>query len=716
MTTPLLKNLSDSPPGLTRRNFLTISVRGGTGLVIGFYIPSSLELEAGSTPSAAAFEPNAFLKIVPSGRVTVWVTKSEMGQGVQTSLPMLIAEELEADWASIHILQGDADKKFGNQGTGGSTSIRTMWKPLREAGAVAREMLIDAAAKTWKVDKSTCSARKGAVIHRPTGRRLSYGSLVASAAKLPVPSNVQLKDPKDFHLLGTKIPRLDTREKVNGKGIFGLDVRRPGMLYATIARCPVFEGKVSSFNATKAKAVPGVRHVVQAGDAVAVVADNTWAAMKGRRALDIHWDEGKYADMNSAGIYKMFEESAEKPGLVARHEGDIEAGLQKAAKKMEATYKFPFLAHATMEPMNCTADVRKDRCEIWAPTQSPDWVQREAAQITGLKPEQVIVHVTLLGGGFGRRAMPDFSNEAVQVSKAVGAPVKVTWTREDDMQHDYYRPASYHRVSGGLDADGWPVAWKHHIVGPSIRAQIFHQTNGLDRGAVDGAAELPYAIPHLHVDYLMANTGVPIGWWRSVWNSQHAFVNECWLDELAAAAGKDAVTLRLKLLEKSPRLKGVVELAADKAGWGKPRPQGRHLGIASHASFGSFVAEIAEVSVAENGDLRVHRVVCAVDCGQIVNPDTIEAQMQSAITFGLTAALYGEITIDKGRVEQSNFNNYDMVRIDEAPPVDVYIVPSKEAPGGIGEPGLPPIAPAVANAIFAATGKRLRQLPFKLKA
>lgn len=698
---------------VSRRNFLKVGALGGTGLVVGFYLPSSEELKSRAAASSESFAPNAFLSIDTKGKITVWVTKSEMGQGVRTSLPMLIAEELEADWSTIDIQQAPSDPKFGNQGTGGSTSIRTMSGPLRHAGATAREMLIGAAAETWSVEKTTCRAENGAVIHTPTGRRLTYGALAEAASKLPVPKEVPLKDPKDFRILGKPIPRVDTPEKVDGSGVFGLDVKVPGMLYATVAHCPVFGGKVASLEATQAKAIAGVRAVVQMSRGVAVVAENTWLAMEGRRALEIKWDEGPDGGSSSDKLSKMFADRASEDGLVARKDGDAAAAWSGAAKKLEAVFGFPFLAHATMEPMNCTADVRKDRCEIWAPTQFPGWGQGEASQITGLKQKDITVHVTLLGGGFGRRANPDFMMEAVEISKAVGAPVKLVWSREEDMQHDYYRPASYQRLRAGIGEKGKPVAWHHHIVGPSINAQLNPNFKGLDKGAVEGAASLPYDIPNIYVDFLDAQVPVPVGWWRSVWSSQHAFANECFLDEVAVAAGKDPYELRMDLLSKAPRLKAVTELAATRAGWGKPLPQGRFQGIAVHESFGSFVAQVAEVSVGKGGQVRVHRVVCAVDCGMVINPDTVKAQMESAIVFGLTAALKGEITIGNGRVLQSNFDDYQMMRLNEMPVVEVAIVPSKEASGGIGEPGLPPAAPAVANAIFAATGKRIRRLPIR---
>jgi isoquinoline 1-oxidoreductase subunit beta len=605
---------------------------------------------------------------------------------------------------------------FGVQGTGGSTSVRSSWGPLTKAGAAAREMLIAAAARQWYVEPSACHAENGAVVHTATNKRLSYGALAEAAAKLPVPANPALKDPKNYKYIGKPVKRLDTPAKTNGKAGFGIDVRVPNMHHAVMARCPVFGGKVKSFDATKAKAIRGVKQVLQISSGVAVVADNTWSAMEGRRALQIEWDEGPSAAVSSESIRKLYLESAEKTGAIARKDGDVEPALAGAAKKVEAAYEVPFLAHATMEPMNCAADVRADGCDIYAPTQFQTFNQNTGAKLTGLKPEQVRVHTTFLGGGFGRRAEQDFVVEAVEISKAISAPVQVTWSREDDMQHDFYRPAAYSRLVGGLDADGWPVAWKSRIVSPSIMSRFFPGSvkNGLDDSSVEGQANSKYAIPNFLVEYVLTETSVPVGFWRSVGNSQNGYITECFVEELAKAAAKDSFEFRRKLLANAPRHRGVLELAAEKAGWGKPLPAGQTRGIAMVESFGSFVAEVAEVSVnRKSGEVKVHRVVCAVDCGRHVNPDTIAAQMEGGIVYGLTAALKGQITIDKGRVEQGNFNDYEMLRLNEMPKVEVHIVPSNEPPGGCGEPGTPPIAPAVCNAILAATGKPIRRLPIR---
>jgi isoquinoline 1-oxidoreductase beta subunit len=723
---------------LNRRGFLQVSAAAGAGLVIGFYIPWTREVSAQEPSKPNPF--NAWVRIDRDGHVTLIVAKSEMGQGVRTSLPMILAEELEVDWSSVRVEQAPTRPDiYPDLGTGGSSSVRTSWLPLRRAGAAARDMLIAAAAQTWGVGQETCYAEKGAVIHRPTARRLAYGKLVEAAAKLPIPdlASVPLKKSEQFRIVGTSIPRTDTPAKVDGSAVFGLDVKVPGMLYAVVARCPTFGGKAKRVDATKAKAVSGVREVVEipahqgahSAGGVAVVADSTWAAIQGRDALEIEWDHGPHANETSQSLRQQFESLAQKPGKVIRNDGDAPAKLEGATKKVEAVYELPFLAHATMEPMNCTADVRADRAEVWAPAQGPEWVLGAVAEVAQLPPRSVVVHTLLMGGGFGRRYHADFAVEATQISKAVGKPVKVVWTRDDDMQHDFYRPASYHRLSGTVDEQGRVSAWMHRILSPSIAA-FWGWGGGAkpELSEVSGAADLAYAIPNIRVEYAQAETGVPVAWWRSVEHSFTAFAVECFIDELAAAARLDPVTFRRRLLQEprqvpnpvSPesvldtrRLKGVLELAAEKAGWGKPLRQGRARGIACHFSFSTYVAQVAEVSVGKTGAVRVHRVVCAVDCGQPINPDGVKAQMESGIVYGLTAALKGEIAIKDGRVEQSNFHDYEMLRINQMPVIEVHIVPSTEAPTGTGEPGLPPIAPAVANAIFAATGQRIRRLPIR---
>jgi len=707
---------------VSRRDFVTTSA----GLVIAFYLPP----RARTASAATDFSPNAWLRIGSDGIVTLTADKSEMGQGSQTGLAMILAEELDADWSTVRLgpVPENPAGWSRRMSTGGSTAIRTSWEPLRKAGAAAREMLLDAAATTWKVDRAACRAERGAVVHAPSKRRLTYGKLVATAAQLPVPKDPPLKDSKDFRLLGTRVPRLDTPAKVDGSAVFGIDVKVPGMLVASIERCPVFGGTLKSYDATKAKAVPGVRAVVAlepspwtgtggawaAGCAagIAVVADTYWQAVTGRRALEIQWDEGDAASLDSDGIRAQFVKLAEQPGVEARKDGDAAASLAGAAKKVEAVYEVPFLHHATMEPMTCTAHVRADGCDVWVPTQNQTRAQEVAAEITGLPKEQVRIHTTFLGGGFGRRLESDFVSEAVRVSKVARAPVKVIWSREDDVQHGFYRPATYNRFTAALDAGGTPVAWTHRIVAPPILLKFGPLDKGIDRTLVDGASNLPYAIPNVLVDQVAVDLlPVPRGFWRSVGISQNAFVTECFFDEVAVAAGKDPYELRRQLLRDKPRHLRTLELAAQKAGWGTPLAAGRGRGLALAEWAPTTCAQVAEVSVTPEGSVRVHRVVCAVDCGPTVNVGQIEAQLQGGIVYGLTAALYGEITIDRGRVKQSNFTDYPMLHIEEMPVVEVHVVPSDDKQGGIGEPSVGPVAPAVCNAIFAATGKRVRKLP-----
>jgi len=701
---------------MDRRHFLHVT--GAAGLLIAFRIPD----RRGVVP----FAPNAWLQVGTDGNVTLTIDKSEMGEGNHTALAMLIAEELDADWTKVKIgpVPDNPARWSRRMSTGGSTSVRTSWDILRKAGATARTMLVAAAAQTWGAEPAACSTDNGVVSHAGTTHRLTYGELATKAASIPVPENPPLKDPKDFRLLGKRTHRLDTPSKVNGTAQFGIDVRVPRMLIASVERSPVFGGRVKSFDATRTKAMPGVRHVVQlestpwtgtgawgvgTESGVAVVADTYWQAVEGGRALQITWDEGANATLGD--IPGKLASLANQAGVSARKDGDAAAALAGAAKQIDAVYTVPFLHHATMEPMNCTAHVRADGCDVWAPTQNQTRAQQVAAEAAGLPIDKVRIHTTLLGGGFGRRLESDFVAEAVRISRAVKAPTKVIWSREDDTKHGFYRPATYNRLVAGLDAQNKPLAWTHHIVAPPILLKYGPLQNGIDRTLIDGAADMPYGISNVFVDQVAADLPVPLGFWRSVGASQNAFVVECFMDEVAAAAGRDPYEFRRELLQAKPRHLRTLELAATKAGWGTPLPPGRGRGIAIAEWEPTTCAEVAEVSVASDGTVRVHRVVCAVDCGQVVNPDTLEAQMQGGVVFGLSAALYGEITIANGRVKQGNFTDYPVLRIPEMPVVEVYTVPSTDALGGIGEPSVPPTAPAVCNAIFAATGRRIRSLP-----
>ncbi len=710
-------------PALSRRAFLEVSAAVGGGLLLGFTLPGRTQ------GRADRFAPNAFIRIDHDGRVTLMMHKVEMGQGTYTSMPMLLAEELEVDLAQVRLEHAPPDDAlyaeplFGVQETGGSTSVRGNFEPLRRAGAAARTLLVAAAAQTWKVTATSCRAERGEVVHAPSGRRLGYGALVDRAATLPVPRDPPLKDAKDWTLIGTPVKRLDSPHKVNGAALFGIDVRLPGMKVATLAACPVVGGTLASVDDAKARAVPGVQQVVRLDDAVAVIADHMWAAKQGLAALAIRWDEGPNARLGTADIVQQLAAASQRSGVVARKVGDAAQAMAGAARKFEAIYELPFLAHATMEPVNCTVHVRRDGCDIWVGTQVPTFTRTAAAQLTGLPRERVQVHNHLLGGGFGRRLEVDFVRR-----------VKVVWTREEDIQHDMYRPYYYDRIAAGLDERGRPVAWTHRVTGSSIMARVtselfpktfrvmraagLHQlvamVKGLDVDAVEGAAEPPYTLPNIRVEYVRQEPpGIATAFWRGVGPTHNIFVVESFMDELAAATRQDPFQYRRALLDQAPRAKAVLELAALHAGWGQPLPPGSGRGIALLHAFGSYIAQVAEVVVSKQGEVRVPRVVCAVDCGVIVNPDTVKAQMESGIIFGISGALWGEITFKDGRVEQHNFNDYRVLRINEAPVIEVHLVQSSEAPGGIGEPGTSAVMPAVANAIFAATGKRIRRLPVK---
>jgi isoquinoline 1-oxidoreductase beta subunit len=712
----------------SRRDFLKAGVAAGGGFLLGFFVPSAMRFALAGEAPKLVITPNAWLRIGADDIVTVIVNKSEMGQGVYTSLPMLVAEELEADWRKVRVESAPVDAQynhttFGIQVTGGSTSISTEWERLRKVGATAREMLIQAAAETWKVDKSSCRAVRGFVVHK-SGKKLSYGKLAETAAKLPVPADVALKDPKQFKIIGKTTPRLDTPDKTTGKAEFGLDVRVPEMLTALVARAPVFGAKLKTLDAEEAKNTPGVKAVVQVPSGVAVIATGFWPARMGRDALEIGWDLGANAGLSTAGLRDQLAKLAQTPGKIARKQGEVEPALASAAKQITAEYELPYLAHAPMEPLNCLVHLKPDGCEIWTGTQMQTIDRMAAAQIAGFKPEQVQIHTTLLGGGFGRRANKDadFVAEATHVAKAAQAagitnPIKVVWTREDDIKGGYYRPMWHSRLMAGLDANGQPIAWRHIIVGQSIIAgSPFEKAmikDGIDAASIEGAADTPYPIPNLQVELHSPPLSIPVLWWRSVGHSHTAFVVESFIDELAHAAGKDPYQFRQALLAKEPRYLGVLDLASKKSDWGKPLPKGRGRGIAIHKSFGSWVAQVAEVTVSEAGQVKLDRVVCAIDCGIAINPDTVKAQMEGGIVYGLSAALHGEITFKDGRVEQNNFNDYPALRMNEMPKIEVHLVGSSAPPSGVGEPGVPPIAPALCNAIFAATGKRVRKLPIR---
>ncbi|CAG4893542.1 xanthine dehydrogenase family protein molybdopterin-binding subunit [Paraburkholderia saeva] len=715
--------------GVSRRTFLKFGAAAGGGLLLGFSLPAASQDQASrksviggdgvETPQDGVFAPNAFVQIDRTGKVSLIIPKVEMGQGVYTSIPMLIAEELEVPLDSVTIDHAPPNAKLftdpllGGQLTGGSTSIRYAWEPMRRAGATARVLLISAAAQQWQVDPATCHAQAGNVVHPDSNRSVAYGDLVDAAAKLPAPQNVQLKNPKDFKLIGTGAKRLDSPEKVDGTAVFGLDVRVPDMVYAAIATCPVFGGTLAGVDDTNARKIPGVRQVVKFDNGVAVVGDHTWAAKRGVQALDIRWNEGAGAQLSTQQIVDDLAKASQRPGAVARKEGDVTGAFSSAKTRVDAVYQQPFLAHATMEPVNCTVHVRPDSCDVWIGTQVPTRIVDAAVTVTGLPAEKIVVHNHLIGGGFGRKLEFDMATQALKIGKQLGVPVKVVCTREEDIQHDMYRPYYYDKISAGLDANGKPVAWQHRIVGSSILARFAPPAfrNGIDPDAVEVASDLPYDLPNQLVDYVREEPhAVPTAFWRGVGATRGTFVVESFVDELAVTAKIDPVKYRRDLLGKSPRARNVLDVATQAAGWGSPVAQGLGRGVSVMHAFGSFFSMVVDVAV-DKGEVAVKRVVCAVDCGMVVNPDTVEAQIQGGAIFAITAALYSEITIKDGRVEQNNFTDYRMLRIDQTPPIEVHIVKSAEAPGGIGEPGTAALMPALTNAIFAATGKRIRQLP-----
>jgi isoquinoline 1-oxidoreductase subunit beta len=731
MSQGLIQGLSDThtvanPP---RRNFLkfaaTISATTAGGMVLSISLPAlsqSKQTQAYTEPNAKQdiLAPNAFIKIDENGVVTMIMPKVEMGQGVYTSIPMLLAEELEVDVQTVkleHAPPNDklyADAMLGAQVTGGSTSIRALWDPMRQAGAVCRTLLISAAAQIWKVEPSTCYAKSGVVYHDASGRKLGYGELVKVASTLPVPKEVSLKDPKDFTLIGTSARRLDTPDKVNGLAKFGIDAAPDKVKFAIIATSPVFGGKLISVDDSRALKMPGVLQVVKADNAVAVIGIHTWAAKRGLGALDIKWDEGKSTDVTTSDLINDLREAAKKPGAVAKKEGNATKAFKSASKTHAVVYEQPFLAHATMEPMNCTVEVNATGCDLWVGTQIPTFAQGMAAKTLGIPVEKVRLHNFLIGGGFGRRLEFDGVVQAVKIAKQVKGPVKVIWTREEDIQHDMFRPYYYDRISAGLDADGKPVAWSHRIVGSSIMARFAPPAvkNGVDPDAVEVSADPPYELPNLYVDYVRVEPrDVPTAFWRGVGPTRGTFVVESFIDELAHLANVDPVKYRLDLLDKTPRLKTALQTAVSKSDWGQPLAKGKGRGVSVMHAFGTFLAMVVDITVNDQGEVKVDRVVSAVDCGLTVNPNTVIAQIEGGIIFGLTAVLHNEITIKHGRVEQNNFSDYRIMRINEAPAIDVHLIKSAEAPGGIGEPGTAAIGAALANAVFSATGKRIRKLP-----
>jgi isoquinoline 1-oxidoreductase beta subunit len=710
---------------MSRRAFLQ-----GTGLLLGFALTGASTEAVFAAPASqvldnevtGTFAPNGFIRINPTGAVTLIMPMVEMGQGVYTSLSMLLAEELEVKLDQIQVQHAPpnhalyVNSVIGIQNTGGSASVRAFWTRLRQAGAVGRNLLIAAAAKRWNVDPATCRAKDGVVFDASGSKRLSYGELANAAAKLPVPdaAKVKLKDPKDFTLIGTRAKRVDSPIKVDGRALYGIDTRLPGMKVAAVAISPVLGGQAKAVDEKAARAVKGVRQVVNIDEAVAVVADHTGAAKKGLEAAAITWDDGPNGKVNNADIVKQLEEESKKPGAVARSEGDAGKALAGAAKRVDAIYQVPFLAHAAMEPMNCTVHLQKDRCDIWVGTQAPTITQSQVAELTGLPTDAIKIHNHLIGGGFGRRLEPDGTILAVKIARHVDGPVKVIWSREEDIQHDMYRPYYLDRLSAGLDAAGKPVAWTHRIAGSSVMARYYppYFKAGLDPDAVEAAAEPPYALPNIHVDFVQVEpVGVRTSWWRGVGPTHNVFVVESFMDELAHAAKQDPVAYRKRLLGRHPRALAVLSLAAEKAGWGSPLPARHGRGISVQFAYGSYTSQVAEVEVAADGSVKVNRIVCAVDCGMYVNPDTIEAQVQGGTLFGLTAALHGSITFTNGRVEQSNFHDYLPMRIDEVPVVETHLIKNAEAPGGIGEAPTAVVSAAVTNAIFAATGYRVRTLP-----
>lgn len=736
---------------LTRRSFLKSSAATGGSLLLAFHLPRHATAAAAALPSSGSFAPNAWLEISADGAVKIWCGHSEMGQGVRTSLPMIVAEELCCDWRRVTVLQADLDPKYGDELTGGSGSVRTSYENLRKAGAAGRELLLSAASAQWRVPRGECRAENGIVIHSATGQKIPFEGVLAAAAQLKPPSDPPVKNPADFALIGKPTLRTDSSAKVTGVAKFGIDTRVPGVLIASMERCPAYGGTPRNYNAAEVKALPGVRAVFeipsihlthQFGETsgpgsrnyscsgVAVVADSTWAAFQARKRLKVEWNEPAVIRENTGSLRQKMTDLLAKPGSLIRNDGDFDRAYSSAARTLEAIYEVPFLAHATMEPVNCTAHFRDGECELWAPTQIPDAAAASVAQALSIPKQRVKVHVTFIGGGFGRRLIQDYAVEAALISREANAPVQLIWTREDDIRHDFYRPPALHSLRAGLDAKGSLIAWKHRASSPSIG--IFYNGTGISAAAAAGVDSLDFpalSVPNFRLEFAVAESGMPLGYWRSVDASGNQFVLSGFFDEAAHVAGRDPVEFLLAALGPARKIdlgggngtidvgrrRAVVELAAQKSGWKSPLPPGRGRGLGVMYGWGTYVAQIAEVTYdSKRRTVRVDRVVCAVDCGLCINPLGVEAQMQSAINFGLSQALKSEITVSNGRVEQGNFNDYEVLRMNEAPSViEVHIIRNNERPGGVGEPGVPPIAPAVCNAIFSACGKRIRRLPIR---
>ena len=700
---------------MDRREFIKISSTAGSGLILGFYLPNKLQ---GKSLESKIFQPNAWINVQPDNYVKIMVGKSEMGQGVITSLPMIIAEEMDLDWSKVIVEKAPADRrKYGSQMTGGSNSISSSFMKLRKAGATAREMLVTAASEYWGVPENECTTNSSKVFHEKTNKKISYGELATKAGQQLIPKNPTLKNSKNFSIIGKNMSRKDTLPKINGTAEFALDIKLDGMVYATVVHSPIFGGKVISFEKNSLDGINGILDVFEIESGIAIVGDNTWTVLKAARKIKINWSEGEAKGVNTDQITEELMKASKKRGGVVRREGNVKRALKSSENILEAIYQSPFQAHATMEPMSCTISVEETKCQIWVGTQNPNGALKTVSKLTGLKKEQIEVNVTYLGGGFGRRSSNDFVKESVEIANIVKKPIKLTWSREEDMQNDYYRPASLHVMKGAFDQKKNLTVWKHRITAPSILfSQLitipFPFKEKLDLISTEGAKHIPYQIPNMQVDYQMTKTDIPLGFWRSVYSSQNAFANECFMDELAEKAGKDPINFRLELLPENSRDASVIELVADRSGWKSFSNGPIYQGFSSHKSFGTWVAQVARVSV-ENNQIKVHEVHCAVDCGLVINPNIVKTQISSAIIYGLSATLKSKITIDDGKVVESNFDDFDVIRMDETPKIKVYLVDSDKPPKGVGEPGLPPIAPAVTNAVYAATGKRFRQLPIK---